>query len=250
MKPTAAAPVLPLASVNGSGELYLSLPDGKGGLGPREPRNNNYRGVRAAAQVDHDGNGLVEGAYFLTDKHNLYYETHGGRQRVASSWGQYDTFFSPGDLGGIGPSDILVRDTAGVMWLYLAYPDGTLTTRHRVGGGWNAFTSISGRGDLTGDGRTDVVARDGDGVLWLYKGTGDYKRPLDPARVRIGGGWNEFDKLVSTGDVDLDGHADVLARGKDGNLWLYRGTGNATAPLKLPRVKIGASNWGQFTLMF
>ncbi|WP_331447490.1 VCBS repeat-containing protein [Streptomyces xanthochromogenes] len=124
-----------------------------------------------------------------------------------------------------------------MLWLYLGYGNGTMTSRIKVGAGWDAYTQIAGKGDLNGDGKADIVARDKAGVLWLYKGTGNYSAPFAP-RTKIGGGWNAYNTLVSTGDVDLDGRTDLIARDTNGGLWLYKGTGNAAAPYQA-RVQIG-----------
>ncbi|MEU5437281.1 FG-GAP-like repeat-containing protein [Streptomyces sp. NPDC020719] len=84
-----------------------------------------------------------------------------------------------------------------------------------------------------------MVARDKAGVLWLYTGTGDRNNPFNP-RVKIGGGWNTYNRILSVGDLDNDGRTDLVARGNDGTLWRYSGNGNATDPFD-NRVKIG---WG------
>ncbi|MFD9484178.1 FG-GAP repeat domain-containing protein [Streptomyces sp. NPDC059991] len=149
----------------------------------------------------------------------------------------YSTFLSPGNLGGAGAADVLGVDRSGVMWLYLGYGDGTLTSRYQVGGGWGQYTEIAGQADLTGDGKTDIVARDRSGTLWLYRGTGDYKAPFQQ-RTKIGGGWNAYDRILSIGDLDGDGRSDLLARTTGGDLYRYSGNGNATDPFS-KRVKIG-----------
>jgi hypothetical protein len=44
-----------------------------------------------------------------------------------------------------------------------------------------------------------------------------------------------------------DGHADLVARDSHGVLWLYKGTGKASAPYA-PRVEIG-SGWNTYKLI-
>ncbi|MFJ1582498.1 hypothetical protein ACIOC1_04180 [Streptomyces sp. NPDC088197] len=56
------------------------------------------------------------------------------------------------------------------------------------------------------------------------------------ARSLVGPGWNTYTHLLGTGDLRLDGHADLIATGPTG-LWCYEGTGNPAAPFK-PRPKI------------
>lgn len=243
------APFFPVQTVDGKGDAFFYLPSGKGGLTAREKSGGGLKELRAATQVDHDRDGVADGVYLLTTGDELeYMKEEQSSRRVASDWGQYDGLFSPGTLGGSKQSDLLVRDRQGTLWLYLAKANGSLSGRKKVGTGWGQYTQITGRGDLTGDGRTDIVARDKQGFLWLYPGTGNTDRPF-ASRKQIGGGWNQYNLLLGTGDVDLDGHADLLARDKSGALWLYKGTGRASSPYK-SRVRIGASGWNQYRLMF
>ncbi|MBH1938487.1 VCBS repeat-containing protein [Streptomyces sp. AV19] len=244
------APFFPVQAINRQGDAYFYLPSGKGGLSSREHSGAGLGDLKAATQVDHDRDGVAEGVYFLTEADDLGYMTDAMKEprRVATDWGQYNSPFSPGTLGGSKQSDILVRDRQGTLWLYLAKADGSLSGRKKVGTGWGGYTAITGRGDLTGDGRTDIVARDKQGTLWLYPGTGNADKPFT-SRKKIGGGWNQYNLLLGTGDVDLDGRADLLARDGKGALWLYKGTGKASSPYK-SRVQIGKSGWNQYRLVF
>ncbi|WP_031008778.1 FG-GAP repeat domain-containing protein [Streptomyces sp. NRRL F-5727] len=194
--------------------------------------------------VDNDNDGYGEARWTLYKDGRLDFvgmidgSWHSAKT-VGKGWNVYPEVLSPGNLGGAGQADLIGRDTAGVLWSYLSYPDGRLTTRTRVGGGWNAYDQLAGQGDLTGDGRADIVARDRTGVLWLYKGTGDYKAPF-AARTRIGGGWNAYDRLLSLGDDNQDGKVDLLARKTTGEVLSYAGTGDAAKPFKAPVPYMGA----------
>ncbi|MFD7661892.1 FG-GAP repeat domain-containing protein [Streptomyces sp. NPDC059788] len=234
----AQTPVFGLFGIErSSGFLYQYVLDGRGGLDERTFLTSGWDLLKAASPVDNDGDGASDGMWAWDNAGNLYFNSDTEHRTVGGGWNMYNKVLSPGDIGGAEAYDIIARDPQGVLWTYLGYPNGQVSSRVKIGGGWNAYTQIAGKGDLTGDGRADIVARDSSGVLWLYKGTGDYKAPFAP-RVKIGAGWNTYNALVSTGDVDLDGRADLIARGNDGTLWLYKGTGNAAAPFA-PRVKIG-----------
>ncbi|MFI9238012.1 FG-GAP repeat domain-containing protein [Streptomyces sp. NPDC053079] len=249
----ADAPRFPLMAVNGT-TLYQYWRDGQGGFADRKAVNDKWRDITSAVLVDLDQDGLAEGHYFRTLDGSLYY-IRGGKnendpvvqKRIGGGWNIYNRITSPGNLGGANQADLIARDQAGVLWLYLAYPDGTLSDRIRVGAGWDQFTDIVGRGDLNGDSKADIVAKDRDGVLWFYKGTGDSKDPFE-SRVKVGSGWDTYNMLVATGDVDGDNRSDLLARDKSGVLWLYRGNGNATDPFE-NRTKIGGG-WDQYSTMF
>ncbi|WP_280697304.1 VCBS repeat-containing protein [Kitasatospora sp. GP82] len=244
-------PTFAMGAVDYDGSLFVYAPDGKGGLQARKKVFDGadvqaYKYLTTASEVDNNKDGRSDGLYTWWPDGNMDFTStlSGSAQTitVGSGWEIYDMVLSPGNLAGGKESDIIARDSDGVLWLYLAYPDGRVTPRIRIGSGWDAYTQIAGQGDLTGDGKADIVARDKSGVLWLYKGTGDYRAPFEP-RQRIGAGWNMFDKLVSIGDMDGDGKADLLARTPSGDLYFYKGTGNASAPYA-PAVKIG---WGYDT---
>ncbi|GHF39355.1 hypothetical protein GCM10010359_47720 [Streptomyces morookaense] len=243
----ANSPRFPLMATNGSGELFQYLPDGHGGFGDRKQGAARWHAT-ITVQIDLDQNGLVDGHYFREADGSLYLTEKGGKpQRIGGGWNIYNRLLSPGDLTGSGTPSLLARDKTGDLWLYQTRPDGTLTDRVRVGPGWDIYTDIVGRGDLNGDGKTDIVAKDRDGVLWFYKGTGNINDPFE-SRVRIGGGWDAYDMLVSSGDVDLDGRSDLLARDHDGVLWLYKGNGNQNDPFE-NRIRIGGG-WDQYTNLF
>ncbi|MFH8623509.1 FG-GAP repeat domain-containing protein [Streptomyces vietnamensis] len=199
----------------------------------------------------HDG-GYGYGTWILYKNGRLDFRGLVGNQwlstkTVGRGWDIYRTVLSPGTLGGAKEADLLGLDRAGVLWIYLGYPDGRLTTRARVGGGWGQYTELAGQGDLTGDGRSDITARDKAGVLWLYKGTGDYKAPF-AGRTKIGGGWNVYDRLLSVGDIDADGKVDLLARKTTGELLRYSGTGDAARPFTAP-VQIKGTYMKEFDLL-
>ncbi|MFD4370098.1 FG-GAP repeat domain-containing protein [Streptomyces sp. NPDC058486] len=173
------------------------------------------------------------------------------RVRVGTGWNVYDRIDGAGDVDRDGYVDLLARDRTGVLWLYKGtgrLVDGNrFKTRVRVGAGWGAYDRLAGGADLSGDGRADLLARDKSGVLWLYKGTGSGTTPYT-TRIRIGAGWDGYDQLVVAGDLTDDGRADAVARDRAGVLWLYKGTGKATAPFT-GRTRIGAG-WGEFNRLF
>ncbi|MFC7920078.1 N-acetylmuramoyl-L-alanine amidase [Streptomyces cinereoruber] len=170
------------------------------------------------------------------------------RYRIGGGWGGYDTVTPTTALRADGTGDIVARDTTGVLWYYQATgnPSSPFKPRLRTGGGWNIFDRILGVRDMDGDGRPDLIAREKSGVLWLYKGTGDPARPFE-YRVKVGGGWNIFDQLISTGDMTGDGRPDLIARDTAGVLWLYRNTGASPNPYAF-RVKVGGG-WNMFDVM-
>ncbi|MEV6250895.1 VCBS repeat-containing protein [Streptomyces sp. NPDC051742] len=103
------------------------------------------------------------------------------RVKIGYGWGIYNKIVATGDIGGAAAGDLVARDTAGDLWLYLGNGDGTFAARTRIGGGWNTYDEIIAIGDADRDGRADLLAHGPDGrsdELALYSGTGDWKVPF------------------------------------------------------------------------
>jgi hypothetical protein len=165
---------------------------------------------------------------------------------IGGGWNSMRTITLPGDITGDGKPDLFATDTTGAAYVYPGTGTGKFGTRVKIGTGWQIYGGVVyGKGDLTNDGRPDIVGRDSSGNLWLYKGTGNASAPW-AGRVKIGGGWNTYNAMASTGDMTGDGKADLLARDSAGKLWLYKGTGSSTAPYA-GRVLIGAG-WQIYNL--
>ncbi|MFF8509906.1 FG-GAP-like repeat-containing protein [Streptomyces sp. NPDC015492] len=162
------------------------------------------------------------------------------RTERGGGWSVYDRLLSAGNLDATPYADVVARDRDGVLWLYSG-TGHSLAPRVRVGSGWGVYTTFAAGSDLTGDGRPDLVATDTAGVLWLYKATGDAAKPFE-ARVRVGGGWNTYDLLTAPGDIGGAKSGDLLARDRDGVLWLYLGKGDGTFAA---RSKVGGG-WSTF----
>ncbi|MFI9209305.1 VCBS repeat-containing protein [Streptomyces sp. NPDC053253] len=106
------------------------------------------------------------------------------RKRVGGGWSGYDRVAATGNLSGGAAGDLVARDRAGVLWLYLGKGDGTFAPRTRIGGGWGGYKDITGAADMNADGYNDLVGFDGLNNF-MYPGTGDWKRPFE-ARWEVG----------------------------------------------------------------
>ncbi|GAA5042040.1 N-acetylmuramoyl-L-alanine amidase [Streptomyces similanensis] len=170
------------------------------------------------------------------------------RYRVGSGWGDYTALTSMTALRADGTGDMVARDKSGTLWYYkgTGKPAAPFATRIKVGAGWNTYDVLIGARDLTGDGKADLLARDASGALWLYQGTGSATAPF-AARTKVGSGWNTYNSLTDTGDVTGDGKADLIGRDASGVLWLYQGTGSATAPFAA-RTRIGGG-WNVYNVL-
>ncbi|WP_432060659.1 FG-GAP repeat domain-containing protein [Streptomyces sp. S1] len=149
-----------------------------------------------------------------------------------NGWNVYDRIESVGDVAGANSADLVARDKDGVLWLHRGRaadkPGQTgFDSRVRIGGGWNTYTELTGGSDLNGDGRPDLVAVDKAGDLYFYASTGDTAAPFAPRR-KVGHGWGIYNQITAAGNIGGAGAGDLVARDKDGVLWLYLGKGDGT----------------------
>ncbi|MFE5792251.1 FG-GAP repeat domain-containing protein [Streptomyces sp. NPDC056503] len=154
------------------------------------------------------------------------------RASAGSGWQGYGKIEVVGDAVVAGvednyAADVVTRDKAGVLWLHQGNGQGGFLPRTRIGGGWQVYEKIAGGSDLTGDGRPDLVAVDTAGGLYLYAGTGRVGYPYE-TRKKIGAGWGVYNQLTAVGDIGGAAGGDLVARDKDGLLWLYLGKGDGT----------------------
>jgi hypothetical protein len=171
----------------------------------------------------------------------------GGNQKIGTGWGQFTALLAPGDWNGDGKPDLLARASDGRLLMYRGNGTGGFLANpsSQIGSGWQGFTALLVPGDWSGDGRGDILARQQDGTLLMYRGNakGGF---VTGTGERIGSGWQQFDALLAPGDWNGDRKADILARGTDGRLMLYKGNGDSG--FISPAVRIG-SGWGQFNAL-
>ncbi|MFF0303200.1 FG-GAP-like repeat-containing protein [Streptomyces sp. NPDC004562] len=162
-------------------------------------------------------------------------------KRSASGWASGTVAVPFGDMGKDRCAEMLVRMPNGELRRYAGKCGASYTpssSHTSLGTGWNAYDVLTAPGDLTGDGRVDLLARKAstkDVYVFANDGAGKLK-----AGVRIRSAWTGYTKIVGAGDLNGDGHGDVLARDKAGTLWRYDGLGDGK--LK-DRVKV-FSDWG------
>ncbi|TXS51665.1 N-acetylmuramoyl-L-alanine amidase [Streptomyces sp. t39] len=153
------------------------------------------------------------------------------RVAVGPGWNMFNMIVGSQDLDGDGLADMLGREPSGALWYYkgTGNPAAPFARRVKIGDGWQTYNMLLALGDLDKDGKADAVGRDTAGYLWFYKGTGNAAAPY-AKRVKVGGGWNMFNALVATGDLNKDGFPDMVGREPSGALWFYKGTGNPVTP--------------------
>ncbi len=152
---------------------------------------------------------------------------------MGGGWGDADALVQVNLSEGGAGNDLYHR--SGTSLYYTAERGGDTQL---IGGGWDQYSLLVSVGNMGGSSHPDLVARGTDGTLWLYQGRADGTLA---ARVQIGtGGWNGMSALAGRGDYTGDGKADLVARGTDGTLYIYPGTGNAVANAALgARITVG-----------
>ncbi|MFB7279366.1 FG-GAP repeat domain-containing protein [Streptomyces hydrogenans] len=241
---------------HGVGDFYTAASAGpytwqitatpRNGIGPVLKKSGSFTVTRGTGAHDYDSDGSPDvlardttGRLWLQDVYDqpawgLTFQNP--ESLVGSGWQAYDRIEATGDIAGAAAPDLVARDRAGVLWLYLGKGDGTFTARRMIGGGWNAYAHLTGGSDLTGDGRPDLVATDRSGRLWMYRGTGSRTAPFAARRMIGSGGWQGYDRLTATGNLAGGPAGDLVARDRAGVLWLHLGKGDGTFA---PRTRVG-----------
>ncbi|MFJ3880411.1 FG-GAP repeat domain-containing protein [Streptomyces sp. NPDC090077] len=136
----------------------------------------------------------------------------------------------PGD----GSTDLFARIPDGSFWIYPGDGYGSFNVDKRVRVKLPAgvpdpveWTQIMAVGDLTGDRLPDLFLRSGK-AFWALEGyTGG---AFQKATLMNDGYWGADRELLTVGDIDLDGKADLVWRSPEsGNLWLRYGKPGAAA---------------------
>ncbi|MFD6619025.1 FG-GAP repeat domain-containing protein [Streptomyces albidoflavus] len=143
-----------------------------------------------------------------------------------------------------GNGDLLTLNSSGAFTFQQGNGAGGFTGK-TAASGWPTTTKAVPFGDLNGDNCNDVLVRVASGELRSYRPGCD--KPLAPSvpYTKIGSGWNNYDSLVSPGDLNGDGLPDLLARKiSTGDLYAYPGRSDGTLST---RTRIGAG-WSGYTI--
>lgn len=158
---------------------------------------------------------------------------------MATGWSGYSKVYAPGDFNNDGFNDIIAVTSAGVATLFYGDGAGGLDAGRQMGTGWNSFTSILFPGKFDADTNIDMITRTSNGDLWLYKGDGAVGFTNTANPLKIGVGWNGFVEIIAPGDFSGDGKPDVIGRDSSGNLYLYKGKGDASGTFYSGNTQIG-----------
>ncbi|MER7440365.1 FG-GAP repeat domain-containing protein [Micromonospora avicenniae] len=96
-------------------------------------------------------------------------------------------------------------------------------------------------GDFDGDAFPDLLVRDGNGGMKAHLGIGQLHFGGRETKS-LGAGWMMYKSILAPGDVNSDGHDDIVGVDADGKLWLYTTTGKGGIN---SRVQVG-SGWNMY----
>jgi hypothetical protein len=130
----------------------------------------------------------------------------------------YLAFLAAGDVSGDGVPDLVAsapggvtNSIAGATYLYIGNGNGTLKSAETLAGGANP--SAVAIADMNGDGKTDIVVSGTSNIatgyvqVLLNNGSGGFTQAA-PASTD-----DAFPSSVAIGDMDKDGHPDVILSG-------------------------------------
>ena len=148
---------------------------------------------------------------------------------------EYYSTIQTGDIDGDGSAEMLARSTNGIetykwsgsTWNRVDSKNPPWSDKE----GWekHRYYSTIQLGDIDGDGAAELLGRGGSGMdTYRWSGSSWVLLKSDNPKLTDDKGWKtaEYYSTIQTGDINGDGAAEMLARGKSG-IYVYKWTGTA-----------------------
>jgi hypothetical protein len=162
---------------------------------------------------------------------------------AASGLAGADLVTAVGDVTGDGRGDVLARNRATKSTaVYPGAGSGRYAAPVRSSTRFAKLDALTGVGDWNGDGKPDLVGRNATTHrLYVYYGDG---AGLFGAKTRLlAYDWSGYSFIGGAGDLNGDGHPDLLAKDSANRLWLVAGTGS-----RLGAATLLSSDWSGYDL--
>jgi hypothetical protein len=225
-----------------SNQSFLAPASWSHDFGSSQGWNPTTKHVRVLADIDGDGKrdivGFGDAGVYVARSTGAAFE--GARFVLAqfgaaNGWTDDQTVRTTADLNGDGRADVVGFGADGV-WTALSVGASFAAPRHVLADfgtnrGWHVAKHVRTMADVNGDGHADIVGFGDAGVIIaIGDGTGGFA-PASFAIPDFGAnqGWDPSLHVRTTGDVDGDGRADIVAFGNDG-VWTALSSGTGFAP--------------------
>jgi hypothetical protein len=233
-----------LLAVDARGRLLLYPGDGHGWVLPGRVIGGGWQALSlVTAGGDLTGDGVPDLLAVRSSDGALlrYPGVSGGALGAATviggGWNIFDRAVGGSDLDADGHPDLVVRERGtGRMRTYYGTAAGTVTQVMVWGGGWQGMVDLTGAVAWDTGRAPDLLTTASNGDLLLYSGTARREYDTAGSGLDLAG----YDTALVVGDLDRDGHSDVVARqAATGDLYLFDEPGVGAAPVAPRRIGKG-----------
>ncbi|UXY20396.1 VCBS repeat-containing protein [Streptomyces cynarae] len=202
-----------------SGRLWLYDAASNGSLSGRRQIGTGWNVYNQLIGLDWngDGHGDIIGR---TEAGTLYaYYANGaggyaGRVQVATGLASYNAIANEGHQPDFGKGQIIGRDAKGKVYAYTGSENGTLSGRQTIGYGYTPadFPLMTSTVAPDDNGQSGLVVTTSGDLLLNLEATGTSSFPAE-----------HYTAVAGPGDLNGDGHADLITRDRGGDLWFIAG---------------------------
>ncbi len=211
-----------------NGTVLVWYGDGQGGFPTHQRLARDWSGKdMLSGGADLTGDGMPDLVARSATTHVVSTFANIGGDSLSPAIGQRRSVASrlalSGDLTGDHRADLVGLTRAQTVEVFAGNKNNWLHAPVSRGTTWAGVDKVLVVGDWDRDGYVDAMARRrSDGAMQLYRGTstGTFAAP-----VGSWAGWGSRRLITPVGDVNGDGHPDLMAQASNGSIYLYPGRG-------------------------